>query len=292
MEREKREAVLYMLDYGQCDTTKCSGRKLYKLNLIKSRKPASRCSGLVLVPGARHILYGIDDLLYFNSGGLGVVDCSWAKIDSESVNIALLKGQKRVLPFLVAANPVNFGKPFRLNCAEALAAGLELLGESKRARDVLNVFRWGNGFWGLNSERFEKYKKCTSREELEAVSRKEVEMLESVPRVGLTWESVLEEENGSGWNGNRDENAALALRWTRRETSSDSDEESEGDSDLDDIQSVEGADRNEEEVDDDDNVLEGLAIRTCNPFQSVNNQLSSNNSHHNDDDLDDIGDIA
>ena len=65
--------------------------------------------------------------------------------------------QPRALPYLLAANPVNFGRPFQLNSAEAFAAALYILGREEQARQVLSKFNWGNVFFELNAEPLADY---------------------------------------------------------------------------------------------------------------------------------------
>lgn len=83
------------------------------------------------------------------------------------------------VPFLVAANPVNYGKPLRLNCAEAIAAALYIMGMNEYGDAVMGVFKWGPNFYKINKTLFEQYSVCTTPEEVIAVQAKYLEMLQN-----------------------------------------------------------------------------------------------------------------
>ena len=49
-----------------------------------------------------------------------------------------------------AANPVNYGKPLKLSCAEALVGTLLVAGYADAILAILSKFKWGHSFLELN----------------------------------------------------------------------------------------------------------------------------------------------
>lgn len=72
----------------------------------------------------------------------------------------------RLLPFLIATNPVNYGKPCKLSCAEALAAALCMCGMRDEALQVMSRFKWGHSFFSTNEELLERYGQCNTAAEV------------------------------------------------------------------------------------------------------------------------------
>lgn len=129
------------------------------MGLVKSLKIKQKFPGLVLTPTGKKCVSPSDkDII--ESKGLAVVDCSWAKID-ETPLAALKSAHARLLPFLVAANPINYGKPCQLSCVEALAAAMYITGHKKTAQLYLNKFSWGHSFLELNEKALDIYAECT-----------------------------------------------------------------------------------------------------------------------------------
>ncbi|KFY04530.1 hypothetical protein V491_09323, partial [Pseudogymnoascus sp. VKM F-3775] len=62
--------------------------------------------------------------------------------------------------YLVAANSVNYGKPWRLNCVEALAAAFYICGHPEWAEEVLAPFSYGSAFLEINSSILKRYAAC------------------------------------------------------------------------------------------------------------------------------------
>ncbi|CAH8572067.1 unnamed protein product [Schistosoma guineensis] len=160
-----REILTAMWDFEQCDPKRCSGRKLVRLGITKLLRLNESFGGIVLTPTATCVLSPDTDRQLMYSGGIAVVDCSWAQL--EQTGFKKLKFHHgRLLPLLIASNPVKYGKPFQLSCVEALAASLYILGEHNQATELLNKFSWGHQFLTLNDQRLQSYAKCSTSKEI------------------------------------------------------------------------------------------------------------------------------
>ena len=140
------------------------------MRLHKSIKTLPK-KGIILEPLCGKV-FGPEDhaLLNEQNGALVGLDCSWAHIET-SVEAVMKRTrlQPRMLPLLLAANPVNWGKPGKLTTAEAMAAVLYLLGRQEQAEQILGSFRWGQRFFELNKEPLDAYSEATSSQDLVAL---------------------------------------------------------------------------------------------------------------------------
>jgi pre-rRNA-processing protein TSR3 len=143
---------LYAYRDNSCDPRKCTVKKLEKAGFLKIFTKISRIprNTLLLDPTAEQALSPADK----NIRSITVLDCSWVVLDTGKVNSWRIR---RALPFLVAANPVNFGKPCVLSSIEALAAALFIMGDRERASDILSKVSWGIRFLEVNREPLELY---------------------------------------------------------------------------------------------------------------------------------------
>jgi pre-rRNA-processing protein TSR3 len=146
---------LYAYDLGQCDPKRCTARRLRRFGLLTFVPRASSIprGAILLVPTTERALSPAD-AHRAETRGLAVLDASWRANTFQRVPQA----SPRALPYLLAANPVNYGKPFTLSSAEALSAALVILGHEDHARDLLSKFAWGLQFLALNEEPLEAYR--------------------------------------------------------------------------------------------------------------------------------------
>ncbi|KAK4042953.1 hypothetical protein C8A01DRAFT_44023 [Parachaetomium inaequale] len=239
-------------DLGHCDPKRCSGKRLMKLGLMRELHLGQRHSGVIITPNGKATLSPADKPL-LDQYGAAVVECSWAR--TKEVQWSKVGGKcERLLPYLVAANTVNYGKPWRLNCAEAMAAAFAICGHLDWAAQVLAPFSYGAAFLEINSSLFKKYAAC---EDEAGVKRAEQEWMERLDREYA--ESREEGDDDDLWAGGN----------VNRRAPVDSDEEDEEGSEED-------GDEDEDEDEGKDDVgesIDGIYLGSKPPPKKQEEQL-------------------
>lgn len=191
---------LAMWDFGQCDSKKCTGRKLSRFKFLKELRVGNSFGGIVLSPAGTQCVSKEDQSL-MNRKGLAVVDCSWARLDDVPFT-KLRCVAPRLLPWLVAANPINYGRPCQLSCVEALSAALIICGEKETAELLLSKFNWGHAFLSLNRALLKSYSECESSADMIIVqnawlSQQNPRVAKGLPDVATGADISRSEDDGS-----------------------------------------------------------------------------------------------
>lgn len=162
---------IFMWEFGQNDPKRDSGSKLCRLGYARSLKIGQNFGGIVLSSESNTIVSPADIDL-FHKYGISGINCSWNRIDEIPFTKLGKSRNQRLLPFLVAANSVNYGKPYKMNTAEAIAATLYILGLKEEAKLMLEPFSYGEEFIKLNENLLEEYSNCKNSDEIKCIQEK------------------------------------------------------------------------------------------------------------------------
>ena len=166
MRQMKEDTKLFVYHLNDDDPKKCSAKKLQKFGYVKLEKKLNSLprNAVLLNPFAEKSL-SREDLKSAMENGIVAVDCSW-----KNAEIFFSRLEKnfisRSLPFVVAVNPVNYGKPFKLTTLEAFATALYILGKVEHAEVLLNIYKWGPHFLELNKQPLKEYRNAKSSAEI------------------------------------------------------------------------------------------------------------------------------
>jgi pre-rRNA-processing protein TSR3 len=152
----KNDVKICVYHAWQCDPKKCSTLKLRRHNLVRVVRQVGRLprGAVILNPFSEKALSPADRER-MERKGLAGIDCSW--VYANGMLDLFTRGASRCLPYLIAANPVNYGVPTKLSTVEALSAALYIIGYKLKAERLLSIFKWGLGFITLNQELLESY---------------------------------------------------------------------------------------------------------------------------------------
>lgn len=148
---------LLVYHVSQDDPKKNTARKLARFELVSLFDRVDRIprGSLLLDPFAEQAMSPADSAVA-HERGVVALDCSW-KLAEQVFPDTRKRTVPRALPYLMAANPVNYGKAFQLSTAEALAASCAILGEKAQAEMLMSKFIWGPTFMTLNANPLNDY---------------------------------------------------------------------------------------------------------------------------------------
>lgn len=227
-------------DLNHCDAKRCSGKRLMRLGLMRELHVGQKHPGVIVSPNGKQLVSPADSAI-LEQYGAAVVEASWKRIDE--VPFSKLGGPNlRLLPYLIAANQTNYGRPWRLNCVEALAACFFICGKEDWAVSILSTFSYGPAFLEINDEVLRRYAAC---EDADAVKQAETDWLEHIENEYKADREDRDAKTDDAWRGGNLNRVAPRPRKPRDAADGSDDGSGEG-------SDVDGSDEDSEEEEEED----------------------------------------
>jgi pre-rRNA-processing protein TSR3 len=161
----RKDVTISVYHAKQCDPKKCTTLKLKRHNMVRVvHRVRGLPRGAVILNPFSDRAFSPADRERLERRGLAAIDCSW--IHADEVFELSMRGVSRCLPYLIAANPTNYGVPTKLSTVEALAAALYIVGFKEKAEQLLSKFKWGPNFIELNRELLDSYAQAKNSTEV------------------------------------------------------------------------------------------------------------------------------
>lgn len=171
--QEGESIRVFVFNAAHCNPKRCSSRRMARFGMVEMVDRLGRLpkKAILLDPFAKRAL-SPEDAEQAMSRGLCILDCSWEHAEQTFKNAKrIARLTSRSLPFLLAANPINYGKPWRMSSLEAAAAALTILGDADHARRLAAITNWGTTFMQLNAEPLAEYAAAENSAEVVRIQR-------------------------------------------------------------------------------------------------------------------------
>jgi pre-rRNA-processing protein TSR3 len=158
--------TLHVLHTNDDDPKKCTARKLNRLGyaILHKNSRDLHPKMILLNPFSKKSL-SPEDISQAKKRGILAVDCSWKNAEEQFSDLSK-NHLSRSLPFVIAVNPVNFGKPLKLTTLEAFAAAVYILDEKEQAKKLTSLYKWSPHFITMNKNPLEDYRTAKSSQQV------------------------------------------------------------------------------------------------------------------------------
>ena len=157
---------LWVYHTDEDDPKKCSARKMARFDLVRLSSSMKQIpKGMILLNPFAEKSLSPEDAPIAQSHGILALDCSWKTAEDQFAHASDIH-HSRALPFVVAVNPVNYGKALKLSTLEAFVTALYILGEEQQATSLVQLYKWAPHFLVMNKEPLEEYRKAKNSAEI------------------------------------------------------------------------------------------------------------------------------